>query len=251
MSEAVPADVIDNLAHHLQAGQPPAAWDWKPLTTTHPAMRVLVDGRSWIVKKSCNDRKDEILSLLFDEYGVVHHQATRMGGGWIIMRDAGAYTLASLPRELYHPGLFSQLGRLAASALLVGMRDRKLGNIAVDLPAGSEPVLSHIDYEGAFRTGLVNRILRPQKYYRYLLTRLLFDVATRFGECDRPAAFSLLLDAFRTEWARLGPLRPSRRLQAQMLLSEKLILWSGGWSTEQASRLMQNAFADLLGRRAN
>lgn len=250
MDSRPPADILEAVARHTNARQQPAAWKWQSLTTTNPATRIAIDGRSWILKKSRDGRKDEILSRLFDEYGIPHHQAIRVGAHWVLMRDAGAYTLESMPREFYSLALFAQLGRLAASALLVGMRDRKLGNIAANVEAGLAPALSHIDYEGAFRAGLVNRVLRPKKYYRYLLTRLLFDVARRFEERDVRAAFALFLDAFCEEWDRLQRLRPSSQLRKGMLLREQIMLRTGR-KTRRARALMESAFTDLVDGHSN
>lgn len=238
----LPIDVLDNIASLAKARKGPDLWKWTPLTTTNPAFRVNIDGDRWIVKRSRDDRKDEILSLLFDEYGIAHHKATCLGERWILMCDAGAHTLESMPRECYDITLFSQLGRLAAAALLVGMRDRKLGNIAVDVSSGEGLVLSHIDYEGAFRSGLVNRILRPDRYYRYLLMRLLFDVVRHCEERDVQAAFSLFLEAFCKEWHRLLQQRPSTNLRKKMWLRERLMLCSGRRSVTRARALMERAF---------
>lgn len=250
MDSRPPADVLEAVASHTNAKQQPAEWKWQSLTTTNPATRIAIDGRSWILKKSRDGRKDEILSRLFDEYGIPHHQAIRVGAHWVLMCDAGEHTLESMPHESYSVALFAQLGRLAASALLVGMRDRKLGNIAANVEAESMPALSHIDYEGAFRTGLVNRVLRPKKYYRYLLTRLLFDVAARFEERDVRAAFPLFLDAFCAEWERLRRLRPSPELWEKMLLRERITLRTGR-GKRRARALMEGAFTDLIDGHTN
>lgn len=243
----VPATVLASVSRYLKVAVQPANWRFELLTTTSPTLRIGIDGRTFILKESKNDRKDILVSLIFDGYGVAHHQATAMTGGWILMQDAGPYTLESWPRDRYCIDLFNELGKVAASALLLGMRDRKLGNIAVSAVArGGYIQLSHIDYEGAFRAGLFNRFLRPQKYYRYLLTRLLFDVAHHFGESNLTNAFSNFLDGFRVEWARLAKLRPAVAVWRKMRYRERLILRSGLKDNVEASVLLQQAFDRLV-----
>lgn len=249
-SRSPPQEILNRIQQVLQLNQDVASWTIEPLTTTNPTMRIRADQQSWIVKKSRTPRRDVLVSEILAAYAIPHLNVLALTDDWTLMQDAGTHTLENMPPERYDIALFSQLGAIAASALLLGMRDRKLGNIAIGEAAGNIQLL-HIDYEGAFRTGLFNRLFRPRKYYRYLLMRLLFDVARHYQEQRLSSAFRLFCEGFCREWARINKIRPDAGFDGKMTLRAKLMLATGRCSVSRARKLLQEGFAHLDPKQPN
>ncbi len=216
----VPVSVVDALARVVGPDATPESWRWEALAATNPVYRLSADEAVWIVKRPKDADKDLRVDAVLAEFGVPHCAAVAVGEGWIAMRDVGDDSLESLDPARYHVGLFDQLGTLAASALRLGMRDRKLANILVTRDGS----LMHIDYEGGFRAGVLTRMLRPHRYYRYLMTRLFFDVVQHFGEGDLDAAFARFKSGFGPEWARISRLRLPHELAARLHARERVHL---------------------------
>lgn len=216
----VPASVVDALARVVGVAATPESGRWDALAATNPVYRLSAGRAAWIVKRPKDADKDVRVDAVLAALAVPHCAIVPLGEGWIAMRDVGDDSLESLDPARYHIGLFDQLGALAASALRLGMRDRKLANILV----ARDGSLMHIDYEGGFRAGLLTRVLRPHRYYRYLMTRLFFDVAKHFGESDLDAAFARFKNGFGPEWARMSRLRLPRELTARLHARERLHL---------------------------
>ncbi|AUN95910.1 hypothetical protein [Pseudazoarcus pumilus] len=216
----VPASVVDALDRIGGRDATPERRHWEALAATNPVYRFGTGEAAWIVKRPKDADKDLRVDAVLAALAVPHCAIVPLGEGWIAMRDVGDASLERLDPAHYRIDLFDQLGTLAASALRLGMRDRKLANILV----ARDGSLMHIDYEGGFRAGLLTRMLRPHRYYRYLLTRLFFDVARHFGESDLDAAFARFKNGFGPEWARMARLRLPRELASRLHTRERLHL---------------------------
>lgn len=244
--EAVPpSGVLEKAAKVILAAQPIPDWQLKMLTTTNPVWRIKVDEYHWIIKQSRNADKDVLVSHILHQYGVPDLGVVLLDKDWVLMRFAGEYNLETLPAEFFHVEMFTELGRLAALALLLGMRDRKLANIAVS-PESATNMMCHIDYEGAFRTGLLNRTFRPAKYFRYLLTRLLFDVARKFQVGNLDGAYELFKSGFLAECGRISNVAPANSLRGKIALKMRWVLCTFPAERSRLETLLDHAHTKMI-----
>lgn len=243
---AIPATVLEATGKYLNTASRIADWEIGSLTTTNPTVRITIGNDSWILKKSRSVRKELLAGRIFDAFGITSTHPSVVQDDWLLMDDIGRHTLETLPRQDYRANLFAELGKAAADATLMGMRDRKLGNMVVTpIADGAGYALCHIDYEGVFRTGVVNWLLRPDRYHRYLLTRLLFDVVRHFGEAGVANAFSLFLAGFHEELDRISGVRLPPGLSKEMSLTELMIFRGRPKNPEESCKRLRAAFNRL------
>jgi hypothetical protein len=175
MAQLPPADIVESL--RSQFNDSPDLWSWKPLAGANPVFMVSSNDRNLIVKSASEPKTSMVVSRIFSHCDIPSMAVENLGKNWILCKCFNGFPLSKIPDPAHNltPALFHALGKAAIHAELVGLRDRKINNLLINLNHGL-PLAYNIDYETAFCAGIGNRIFRKWRYQKYLIGRLWSDI---------------------------------------------------------------------------
>ncbi len=199
-------DVIKLLQQNVAPDVPRA--EFSAVELNKKVFRVKRGNSSWILKKTEEGTKELLVHRLFSSYKVSQFDQWVLNENWICMTDLGLPILGEVLNSVgftrESSGFFYDIGRVATSAFVAGMRDRNLGNVLYDVHLKR---CYHVDYTSGLEERLSDRLFRPHRLLAYLIGRLYLDILSGIKEHKAdfpPHSFETFYSGIRDEAKRMA-----------------------------------------------